>query len=79
MTYILCLLIRLKAISYWVTSISQLAHVFQFQSYESNFVPFRKTDILLTVDPWADVKNGFTWKIIIALNVRGGDGELKFS
>ena len=35
--------------------------------------------ISLTVDPWADVKNGFTWKIIIVLKVRGGNGELKFS
>ena len=33
----------------------------------------------LTVGPWADVKNGFTWKIIIVLKVRGGNGELKFS
>ena len=29
----------------------------------------------LTVGPWADVKNGFTWKIIIVLKVRGGHGE----
>ena len=29
----------------------------------------------LTVGFWADVKNGFTWKIIIVLNVRGGHGE----
>ena len=34
---------------------------------------------ILTVGPWADVKNGFTWKIIIVLKVRGGNGELKFS
>ena len=34
---------------------------------------------LLTVGPWAEVKNGFTWKIIIVLKVRGGNGELKFS
>ena len=33
----------------------------------------------LTVGPWADVKNGFTWKIIIVLKIRGGNGELKFS
>ena len=33
----------------------------------------------LTVGPWADVKNDFTWKIIIVLKVRGGNGELKFS
>ena len=33
----------------------------------------------LTVGPWADVKIGFTRKIIIALKVRGGNGELKFS
>ena len=30
---------------------------------------------MLTVGPWADVKNGFTWKIIIVLKVRGGHGE----
>ena len=30
---------------------------------------------VLTVGPWADVKNGFTWKIIIVLKVRGGHGE----
>ena len=29
----------------------------------------------LTVGPWPDVKNGFTWKIIIVLKVRGGHGE----
>ena len=29
----------------------------------------------LTVGPWADVKNGFAWKIIIVLKVRGGHGE----
>ena len=29
----------------------------------------------LTVGPWADVKNGFTWKIIIVLKVRDGHGE----
>ena len=34
---------------------------------------------MLTVGPWPDVKNGFTWKIIIVLKVRGGNGELKFS
>ena len=34
---------------------------------------------ILTVGPWADVINGFTWKIIIVLKVRGGNGELKFS
>ena len=34
---------------------------------------------VLTVGPWADVKNGCTWKIIIVLKVRGGNGELKFS
>ena len=33
----------------------------------------------LTVDPWADVKSGFTWKIIIVLKVRGGHVEYKFS
>ena len=33
----------------------------------------------LTVGPWADVKNGFTWKIIIVLRVRAGHGEQKFS
>ena len=31
--------------------------------------------VYLTVGPWADVKNGFTWKIIIVLKVRGGHGE----
>ena len=49
----------------------------------SRFFPIaRKTWLLkefvdeaLTVDPWADVKNGFTWKIIIVLKVRGGHGE----
>ena len=30
---------------------------------------------LLTVGPWADVKNGFTWKIFIVLKVRHGHGE----
>ena len=30
---------------------------------------------ILTVGPSADVKNGFTWKIINALKVRGGHGE----
>ena len=29
----------------------------------------------LTVGLWPDVKNGFTWKIIIVLNVRGGHGK----
>ena len=29
----------------------------------------------LTVGPWADVKDGFTWKIIIVSIVRGGHGE----
>ena len=29
----------------------------------------------LTVGPWADVKNDFTWKIIIVLKVRDGHGE----
>ena len=29
----------------------------------------------LTVGLWPDVKNGFTWKIIIVLKVRGGHGE----
>ena len=29
----------------------------------------------LTVGPWADVKNGFTWKIIVVLKVRGGHGD----
>ena len=33
----------------------------------------------LTIGPWADVKNGFTWKIIIVLKVRAGHGEYKFS
>ena len=31
--------------------------------------------LCLTVGPWADVKNGFTWKIIIVFKVRGGHGE----
>ena len=31
--------------------------------------------MFLTVGPWADVKNGFTWKIIIVLKVRDGHGE----
>ena len=31
--------------------------------------------LLLTVGPRADVKNGFTWKIIFVLKVRGGHGE----
>ena len=35
--------------------------------------------LVLTVGPWADVKNGFTWKIIIVLKVKGGNGKLKFS
>ena len=30
---------------------------------------------ILTVGLGADVKNGFTWKIIIVLKVRGGHGE----
>ena len=30
---------------------------------------------ILTVGPWANVKNGFTRKIIIVLKVRGGHGE----
>ena len=30
---------------------------------------------ILTVGPWADVKNGFTWKIIVVLKVRGDHGE----
>ena len=30
---------------------------------------------ILTVGPWADVKNDFTWKIIIVLKVRDGHGE----
>ena len=34
-----------------------------------------RVDFKLTVGPWADVKNGFTWKIIIILKVRGGHGE----
>ena len=34
---------------------------------------------LLTVGPWADVKNDFTWKIIIVLKVRDGHGEKKIS
>ena len=38
-----------------------------------------QTNGLLTVGPWVDVKIGFTRKIIIALKVRGGNGELKFS
>ena len=29
----------------------------------------------LTVGPWADVKNDFTWKIIIVLKVRDGHSE----
>ena len=29
----------------------------------------------LTVGLWGNVKNGFTWKIIIVLKVRGGHGE----
>ena len=36
---------------------------------------FLHTGIRLTVGPWADVKNGFTWKIIFVLKVRGGHGE----
>ena len=43
------------------------------------FFSFSHKVYRLTVDPWADVKNGFTWKIIIVLKVRGGNGELKFS
>ena len=39
----------------------------------------RSKFIVLTVGPWADVKNGFTGKNIIVLKVRGGNGELKFS
>ena len=53
-------------------------------------IKFQETDLVypqsgaltirdLTVGPWADVKIGFTWKIIIILKVRGGNGELKFS
>ena len=42
----------------------------------SKIFEFYKNDrIILTVGPWADVKNGFTWKIIIVLKVRGGHGE----
>ena len=33
---------------------------------------------ILTVGPWADVKDGFTSKIIFVLKVRGGHGEWKF-
>ena len=29
----------------------------------------------LTVGPWADEQNGFTWKIINVLKVRGGHGK----
>ena len=32
-------------------------------------------DFQLTVGLGADVKNGFTWKIIIVLKVSGGHGE----
>ena len=31
--------------------------------------------VTLTVGPWADMKNGFKWKIVIVLKVRGGHGE----
>ena len=35
----------------------------------------RYSILTLTVGPWADVKNGFTWKIIVVLKVQGGHGE----
>ena len=38
-------------------------------------VNFEHVFFTLTVGPWADVKIGFTWKIIIVLKVRGGHGE----
>ena len=49
----------------------------------SNFESFRNKiqkqnsyeKYVLTVGPWADVKNDFTWKIIIVLKVRDGHGE----
>ena len=36
---------------------------------------WHSSDKWLTVGLWADVKNGFTRKIIIVLKVRGGHGE----
>ena len=62
----------------------QLSH-FQKHCYITNvqFVAIKITCValtvsalpMLTVGPWADVKNGFAWKIIIVLKVRGGHGE----
>ena len=36
---------------------------------------FTENSMNLTVGLWGNVKNGFTWKIIIVLKVRGGHGE----
>ena len=53
----------------------------QKKKWVADFLKNSKTlkFLALTVGPWADVKNGFTWKNIIVLKVRAGHGEWKFS
>ena len=54
--------------------ISGMKYIYNCPFYWGKMDLFEAKQIL-TVGPWADVKNDFTWKIIIVLKVRDGHGE----